>query len=210
VFRLARYREAGSRLGERAVLLDGVPASAHPSGTLAFGPDGRLYVAFDTGPQGVVTGYNGALLRLTPEGSTPADQRAASPVVAAPFAAPRSLSWSTTSAAGWIVDSESRVDILRVDRRTAVDRAPLGLAGVDRPVAVAPIRDPRSGAEALMVADGSAGLALAVRDRSPALDSWTADRLQLAGVPAVRALARAPDGSLIAAAGNALLRISSP
>ena len=49
-FRLSRFREAGGRLGERAVLLDALPASPRaPSAALAFGPDGRLYISLDDG-----------------------------------------------------------------------------------------------------------------------------------------------------------------
>ena len=46
-FRLVRFREVGDRLGERVVLLDGIPAGPRPSAALGTGPDGRLYVAFD-------------------------------------------------------------------------------------------------------------------------------------------------------------------
>ena len=41
--RVARFRHAGGRLGERAILLDDMPArSVNPGGALAFGPDGAL------------------------------------------------------------------------------------------------------------------------------------------------------------------------
>src|SRR5688572_3722070 len=44
VNRIERYREVSGRLGERAVLLDGIPASAiHDGGRLKFGRDGLLY-----------------------------------------------------------------------------------------------------------------------------------------------------------------------
>ena len=44
VNRIARYREAGGRLAERAVLLDNIPAATiHDGGRLRFGPDGLLY-----------------------------------------------------------------------------------------------------------------------------------------------------------------------
>ena len=44
VNRIVRYREAGGRLAERAVLLDDIPAATiHDGGRLRFGPDGLLY-----------------------------------------------------------------------------------------------------------------------------------------------------------------------
>ena len=50
MFTLARFRESGGTLADRAVLLDGVRAgSALPAGALRFGPDGMLYAAFDDG-----------------------------------------------------------------------------------------------------------------------------------------------------------------
>src|SRR4030095_4959657 len=45
VSRVVRYREAGSRLAERAMLLDGIPAAQiHDGGRIRFGPDGLLYI----------------------------------------------------------------------------------------------------------------------------------------------------------------------
>ena len=49
-FTLARFRESSDTLGDAAVLLDGVPAaSPSPAAALRFGPDGKLYAAFDDG-----------------------------------------------------------------------------------------------------------------------------------------------------------------
>ena len=96
-FRLARYREVDGRLGERAVILDRVPASpVHASGALAFGGDGQLYVALDDGGDAADADrsglYNGKVMRLTAEGRTPADQPSG-PLFASNLRAPRSLAW---------------------------------------------------------------------------------------------------------------------
>jgi len=48
-FTLARFREAGNTLADQIVLLDNVPASPEPRAALRFGPDGKLYAAFDDG-----------------------------------------------------------------------------------------------------------------------------------------------------------------
>ena len=87
-FRLVRFREVGDRLGERVVLLDGIPAGPRPSAALGTGPDGRLYVAFDastrTGRTAALASYNGKVLRLNTDGTTPEDQRTG-PVFATDF-----------------------------------------------------------------------------------------------------------------------------
>src|SRR5262249_45937225 len=48
-FTIARFRETEGILSERVILFDSTVASAEPSGTLRFGPDGRLYAALDDG-----------------------------------------------------------------------------------------------------------------------------------------------------------------
>jgi glucose/arabinose dehydrogenase len=107
VFRLVRLREVGDTLGERAVLLDDVPASAaHPAAAVRVGPDGKLYVAFDTGDDpgaaGDLASYNGKVLRLNLDGTTPDDQT--TPVWASGILSPRGMGWQTPVGTLWIVD----------------------------------------------------------------------------------------------------------
>jgi glucose/sorbosone dehydrogenase len=78
-FRVSRFREAGGRLGERAVVFRGVQSAPdRPAASLAFGPDGLLYLALDDGgDQNNATrsgSYNGKVLRLNADGTTPADR----------------------------------------------------------------------------------------------------------------------------------------
>jgi glucose/arabinose dehydrogenase len=106
-FRLVRYREVGDRLGERVVLLDRVPAGPRPSAALGTGPDGRLYVAFGaairTGRTAALASYNGKVLRLNTDGTTPEDQRTG-PVLATDFQSPRGLDWHPSTGALWVAD----------------------------------------------------------------------------------------------------------
>ena len=61
VNRVVRYREAASRLGERVVLLDNIPAAQiHDGGRLRFGPDGLLYVS---------SRFEGSVYRVADDGS---------------------------------------------------------------------------------------------------------------------------------------------
>lgn len=97
--RLVRFRPGGPV----EVLLSGIPRAAnHDAGRIAFGPEGKLYVA--TGDAGVPSrsqddGLAGKILRLDPDGSVPADNptraRASTPRASA---TPRA--WPGTPRAG--------------------------------------------------------------------------------------------------------------
>lgn len=107
VFRLTRFREVNGTLGEAAVLLDDVRASVtRPSASVRFGPDGKLYVALgdadDQRPRGEWASYNGTILRLNPDGTTPADQPSGSPVLVDNLRWPRAFDWHPETNALWI------------------------------------------------------------------------------------------------------------
>jgi glucose/arabinose dehydrogenase len=105
-FRLARFLETADTLQQRAILLDGVPAAgAGAAASLRFGPDGKLYAAFDAGADpariGDLASYNGKILRLNRDGTTPSDQLIASPVFGYGFRAPLGLDWQPGTNALW-------------------------------------------------------------------------------------------------------------
>jgi glucose/arabinose dehydrogenase len=135
-FRLARFREAGGVLGQRAVLLDGVEAAAAASGALAIGADGKIYSAFDDGgdsaTRDALASYNGKILRLNTDGTTPADQPSNNPVYSSGYRAPKALDWQTTTKSLWVAD----------DREANDDLVVLGGASLRSPRAVVNNRIP--------------------------------------------------------------------
>ena len=107
-FSIARLREASDTFADPVVVLDDVPASASPAAALRFGPDGKLYAAFDAGGDARRStdgaSLNGKVLRLNADGTTPPDQAGSTPVFASGFIAPAGLAWHPTSRTLWVAD----------------------------------------------------------------------------------------------------------
>ncbi len=128
-FRVVRYREVEGRLGERVVLLDGIPTATRPAASLATGPDGQLYVALDapvsTGRTPALASYSGKVLRLNADGTTPRDQAAGTPVVATDLQSPRGMDFHPSTGALWVANVRQRdVEELRVIVSVGVSGAP--------------------------------------------------------------------------------------
>jgi glucose/arabinose dehydrogenase len=109
MFTLARFREVSGTLGDRAVLLDGVTAAApSPSAALRFGPDGKLYAAFDDGGdarrRGDAGSLNGKVLRLNADGTTPSDPGSATPIYTGGYGSPIAIDWDPPTATLWTAD----------------------------------------------------------------------------------------------------------
>ena len=108
-FTLARFRGVQDRFAERAVLLDRIPASAAgASGALRIGPDGKLYVALDSAEDlriaGSFASYNGKVLRLNVDATTPDDQPGLTPIFSLDHPLPRALDWQPLSGNVWVID----------------------------------------------------------------------------------------------------------
>jgi aldose sugar dehydrogenase len=128
MFRVARYREVGGRLGERAILLADIAASAErPAGAIGFGLDRKLYVALDDGGDPAAaqraSSYNGKVLRLESSGTTPVDQATRGPVYLSGYRSPRGFDWHPVSGALWVADVLSpAVEELRVSAGGSTSR----------------------------------------------------------------------------------------
>lgn len=105
-YRLARFRELNGVLAERAVLLDGIPASSRwDRAAVRFGPDRRLYLGLeDLAARSVAQdlgSLNGKILRLNDDGTIPRDNPLRSPVFSSGHGAPVGLAWHPKTGDLW-------------------------------------------------------------------------------------------------------------
>jgi glucose/arabinose dehydrogenase len=108
-FMLARFRGVGDRFAERAMLLDRVAASPDgASGALRVGADGKLYVALDNAADQLIAGnfgsYNGKVLRLNTDATTPDDHTDFTPIYSPDHPQPKALDWQPVSGTLWVID----------------------------------------------------------------------------------------------------------
>jgi glucose/arabinose dehydrogenase len=109
VNRIIRYREANSRLAERSVLLDNIPAATiHDGGRLRFGPDGLLYAtAGDAANANLAqdaASLAGKILRINRDGTTPGGNRFSSPVYTWGHRNPQGFDWHPVTNDLWAVE----------------------------------------------------------------------------------------------------------
>jgi glucose/arabinose dehydrogenase len=235
--RLARLRAFGNRLQERVVLMDAVARTArHPAATLRFGPDARLYFGVDDGDQPRAPGdlgtFNGKVLRLNPDATTPSDQGGATPVYAMHIRSPRGVDWSPGGRAMWVLDatgdggsaSEGVVSLLSTRTGAA------GRVAITARYALPPDTQPRDlvlydGAAIapfegdLFIADDgeSSILRLRVEPADPSAETGAVaashrivatERLLAGRLAGARALTVGPDGALYLATSDALIRLA--
>jgi hypothetical protein len=125
--RVVRFREAGGKLGEPAVILDGLPAQADAP-LARIGPDGALYVgtaALDPRDAGDLGSYAGKVLRFTSSGGTPADNPfRASPVYSFGHRGRPGFDWEPADGGLWHVEADADgVSLSRQDSGRRSERA---------------------------------------------------------------------------------------
>jgi glucose/arabinose dehydrogenase len=109
VNRIVRYREAGGRLAERAVLLDNIPAAAiHDGGRLRFGSDGLLYAtAGDSSNSALaqdLAAPAGKFLRIEQDGTAPRSNPFGSPVFSWGHRNPQGFDWHPSTGELWATE----------------------------------------------------------------------------------------------------------
>jgi glucose/arabinose dehydrogenase len=221
-FSVIRVREVGGTFGDRAVLLSGISAAAvEPAASLRFGPDRRLYAAFDDGGEarqvGDAASPNGKILRLNDDGTTPDDQAGASPIYAAGSSSPAGLDWQPGTEVLWMADAaqggimpvtaESTGDGRRI---RGVARVPWRLPAASVPTAMAFARGASIPALAgnLFVASGPGQRLLRIRfdPLDPSRIAATEPLLQDVAGPPV-AIAAGPDGAIYFATADSVWRL---
>ena len=225
-FRVARFRESAGTLADRVILLGGIRADAGaPAATIRFGPDAALYFGVDDGGQasraGDLGSYNGKILRLNRDGTTPPDQPGGSPIFASDVNAPRGMDWTSRSGLLWLAQmgpdprqpGELRA-ILRAAGKSR-DRARVGMRYL-LPQGITPSqfviyrgdRIPAFRGDLLMAAGEGGGLLRVRFDANDPLKVVSTERLFDRDASGVRAIAVAPDGTIYLATATALSRIS--
>jgi glucose/arabinose dehydrogenase len=120
---LVRFTLSGDTLWAPAVLLSGLAVrSTAPRVTLRVGPDGKLYLALDDGGDRMraddLGSFNGKVLRLNRDGSTPDDSPGFSPMFLSGLRRPSGLAWQPSSRLLWIAATDGQ-DRFRIHRVTA-------------------------------------------------------------------------------------------
>ena len=219
-FSLARFRETAGTLGDRAILLDDVPATAdEAAASLRVGPDGKLYAAFGAGGDSALTAEmsspNGKVLRMNGDGSTPDDQAGATPVYAGVYRAPRGLDWQPASGTLWIADEPGTLHAVGPDdaapggKKRGITRHTYSLPRETNPSAIAFYRGTEPALRDNLLIASTAGhhlLRIRLDAQAPSAIVGT-ERLLERRIGGIRAVASAPDGSIYLATEHAIGRL---
>lgn len=221
-FRLVRYRVADGALLDRMPLIRDVPASAEPSAAVRVGPDGKLYAALDAAGSfdaaARLSEWNGKVLRLNHDGSTPTDQPAASPVFWSGLQSPRGLDWTPRDGTLWMAEQgfDGRERIRAFTRgegrpRRAAQTAtyalpqPLGARGL----AFHHGRAERRFTGDMFIAARDAAYLLRVRfDPANPVRAASSERMLEGRIGQVRGVTIAPDGAIHVASETAVWRLA--
>ena len=221
-FAITRFREARDTLADAVVLLDHVPAARdHAAGRLRFGPDGKLYAAFDDAGDPAaaadLAAWNGKMLRLNADGTTPDDQAGLSPVFSFAYRAPVGIGWDAAHRL-WVADAadanDARLSIVAASGSARTRAVTLGTVALPRATVPSDIAFYHgdllpSFADNLLIASAAGRHLLRARidpnDDTHILDS---EALLQDRVGPVYAVAIGPDGAIYFATAGAVGRLA--
>ncbi len=221
-FLVTRFREAWDTLADRIRLLDKVPSSPDgPAASLRFGPDGKLFAAFDDAGVERVAGdlasVSGKVLRLNPDGTTPDDQAAGSPLFSYSYRSPHGFDWHPTTHTLWLADRDSsvssRLNVVATSdgpQKRGVVRATLRLPAGTLASSVAFYRGASNTAmrDNLFVASAEGRHLLRVQlDPQEPTRVIATERLLQDEIGDIRVVAVGSDGAIYVATANALGRL---
>jgi glucose/arabinose dehydrogenase len=222
-FTIARFRVVSGTLAERIKVLDEIRAAEpRPAGSLRFGADGKLFAALDDGGDPAqaedLASFNGKVLRLNPNGTTPDDQAGASPLYASVYRAPKGFDWDASTGLLWLVDAAgggaARLNaIVSADnvRKRGVTRATVALPADSAPSSIATYRGRLlpSFEHSLVIASNSGQHLLRVRlDPADATRVIGMDRLLQNRVGGLRAVTIGADGAVYFATDTTIGRLA--
>ena len=220
-FTLARFRSVNGVFAERAVLLDRTKASVSgPSGALRVGADGKLFLALDSASDVRIAGsfatYNGKVLRLNTDATTPQDQPGSNPIYSLEHPQPLALDWQPSTGTLWVVDRVG-VDAGRlsavvkdVGQSRAAFRTSYAL-----PAGTGPTSAAFYGGDRLPIFKGDLFIAAEMGrqlirlrfDPENATKVVSVERMLQDQIGAVRVVAEGPDGALYIATESVLYRL---
>lgn len=221
-FTIARFRYVNGVFAERAVLLDRIPASSDgATGAMRIGPDGKLYVALDSGVSGRMSAsfatYNGKVLRFNTDATTPDDQAGSNPIYSLEHPQPLALDWQPATGTMWVVD---RIGI-DSGRLSAVSGDVQQSRMTSRPSYALPAGTGAASAafyrgglmpifkDNLFIAAEAGRHLIRLRfDPENALKIVTVERMLTDQAGPVRVVAAAPDGALYVATESVLYRLA--
>ena len=209
VARITRYTEISGTLGELAVVAELPVGSTAGRTRIRIGPDAKLYISIaNLADAGRDSAYEGSIVRLERDGTTPSDNPSHAPVLSAGVGDVRAIAWTAGSADMWTLVTRNGANMIETASLQArpLDAGRMSLSAPRR----YPI-DLTANLTAFAFLPGTAALAAVAA--SPERQSlyrlaWRGDTL-LAPVPmlarrfgALREVGVGPDGSIYATTAN--------
>ena len=217
-YQLARFRVVGDTAAERAVLIDRIgPSSSQPSAVLRFGPDGALYLAVDDGGDirsaSDPGSFNGKVLRLNADATTPRDQVSGNPVYAFDVPRPLGFDWDGHGRL-WVAEPDEASAFIRTDAVAprAVRVAAYRFSQAAQWAGLVVYRSPRVPQlkDNLLIASLDGGGLLRIRAGPDPRRGMPADEWPLRGVvDHIRALAATADGTVYLTTADTLIRVDA-